>query len=651
MFCTLSKGVDFMRPLISIIMPVYNCEAFMEESIRSILEQTYRNWELIIVNDGSEDKTEEKISGIKDVRIRLVNLKQHKGLTYAFLEGYKLAKGDFVIRHDGDDISAPNRLELQLKYLLENPQDGMVSCLISCFTRDQSLAKDCTFVERIQNHYVTYEDIQKAIIGGFIPILFPTLMIRKELMDKVNFENKTLELDDHVELLLELIKMGKVRKVEAILYSYRRHKDAYHMQNEKEYNKQVSKLLKDPSVKNHLQYNDFYKELKVIENKIQINEKSNIRVLMLIDALNVGGTETHVVNLTRKLIQRGVYVVVGTSGGPTEAILHSYGIKVIKIPMDTDYISNKKKFGMLKLVKNIIDEEKINLVHCHLFASMQLASELYRMYKIPYVVTVHGLFYPNSILYSSCIMASKVIAVSEPVKEMLEAKLEDRIKGKVVVIQNGVSTDMLKDSSRSADIRRELSIPRNAGILCYCSRLDWNKTDAARVFLFSYSQLLGQFHNLHAVIVGDGPGKEGIEKEAQVINEMVNEKVVHVVGAKVDVIPYYKESEIIIGTGRVALEGMLCSKPIIAVGNQGYAGPITERTRDIQWKMYFGDHDALEKPNAARIARDIKHLILNPEARKKIGDWGKSWCERNFNNDELVREIIQIYKNTLSDLR
>lgn len=639
-----------MKPLISIIMPVYNCETFMEESISSIIGQTYSNWELIIVNDGSEDNTEEKVSKIKDGRIRLVNLRQHQGLTSAFLEGYKLAKGDFIIRHDGDDISAPNRLEMQLKYLLENPQDGMVSCLISCFTREQAMAKDCTFVERIQNHYINYEDIQRAIIGGFIPILFPTLMIRKELMDKVDLEKGPLEFDDHVELLLELIKMGKVRKVKAILYSYRRHKDAYHMQNEKEYNKYVSKLLKNPSIKNHLKYNDFYKDLKASKNNIQMNEKSKIRVLMLIDALNVGGTETHVVNITKKLIEMGVYVVVGTSGGPTEAMLHSYGIKVIKIPMEGDYISNKKKFGMLKLVKTIIDEEKINLIHCHLFASMQLASELYRMYKIPYVVTVHGLFYPNNILYSTCIKASKIIAVSEPVKEMLETKLEGRVKNKIVVIPNGVSADMIKNSNRTVNIRKELNIPKNAGILCYCSRLDWNKTNAARVFLFSVSQLLSDFNNLYAVIVGDGPGREDIEKEAQVINEMVNKKVIHLVGAKVDVIPYYKESAIVIGTGRVALEAMLCGKPIIAVGNQGYAGPITERTRDIQWKMYFGDHDSLEKPNAARIARDIKYLILNPEARKRIGSWGRKWCEKNFNNDELVREITQIYKSALNKL-
>ena len=625
MFCTLSKGVEFMKPLISIIMPLYNCESFVDESIRSIYEQTYTNWELIIVNDGSEDGTKEKISEIHDKRIRIVNLKEHLGLTAAFAEGYKLAKGDFMIRQDGDDISASTRLEIQQNYLEDNPQVGMVSCLISCFTRDQSLRKDCIFIERIQNNYKSYEQIKNSSIGGFLPVLFPTLMIRRELMDKVNYNSKNLIFDDHLELLLELIKLSPVEKINTILYSYRRHNNAYHVVNQKQYDQYTAKLLKDPSVRNQLQYKEFYKDLNIIDEKEpQLNQKSKIRVLMLVDALNIGGTETHVLNITKKLMDMGIYVVVATSGGPMEVIMKSYGIKVIKIPIAGDYIFNKKILGIVRTLKNIIDEEKINIIHCHLFASMQLASEIYRMYKIPYVVTIHGLFYPNHLYYSTCMQAASVIAVSEPVRKMLDTKLGSRIQDKIVVLPNGVSLDMIKRSSQNVDIRKELNIPRNGKVLCYCSRLDWNKTNAARVFLFSFSQLLEEFPYLHAVIVGDGSGRDSIEKEAQIINEMIGEEKVHVVGAKVNVIPYYRESSIVIGTGRVALEAMLCRRPVIALGNQGYTGPITERNRERQWQMYFGDHDALGKPNAARLTRDIKYLMWNPDRRRSIGEWGKS---------------------------
>lgn len=637
-----------MKPLISIIMPVYNCEEFMEESIRSICEQTYTDWELIIVNDASEDSTLEKVSQIQDNRIHIINLKEHQGIASAFAEGYKFAKGDFIIRHDGDDISLPTRLEIQQSYLKANPKIGMVSCLISCFTRDQSLRNDCIFIERIQNYYKSSEEIEKSIIAGFLPVVFPTLMIRKELIDKVNYDSKTPLFDDQAELLLELIKLSPIEKVNTILYSYRRHKDAYHVVNQKEYDKYTRKLLKDPSIRNHFQFKEFYKDLNFdVRRKTQLSENSKLRILILVDALNVGGTETHILNITKKLMDMGVYVVIATSGGPMEVIMKSYGIKVIKIPIDGDYISNKKKFGMIKMLKTIIDEEKIDVIHCHLFASMQLASELYRMYKIPYVVTIHGLFYPNNIFYATCIEASKVIAVSKPVREMLYNKLGDKIGDKIVVIPNGISRDLVDDSHRDINIREELDIPKRAGVLCYCSRLDWNKTDVARVLLFSFTQLLEDYSNLHVIIVGDGPGRKSLEKEAQVINEMAERDVVHMVGAKVDVIPYYLESNIIIGTARVALEGMMCRKPVIGIGNQGYTGIITESSKDIQWDMYFGDHDALEKPNVTNLVRDIRYLLRKKERRIGIGSWGRSWCEKMFDIDNCVKEIVKIYISAL----
>jgi len=638
-----------MKPLISVIMPVYNCEEFVEESIRSIIKQNYTNWELIIVDDASEDSTLEKISKIQDKRIQVIGLKEHHGIASAFAEGYKLAKGQYIVRHDADDISLPTRFYIQQSHLNENPKLGMVSCLISCFTRDQSLRKECIFIERIQNYYKSNDDIEKSIIVGFLPIIFPTLMIRKEILDKALQENKAGPFDDQMELLLDLIKLSPVEKVNTILYSYRRHKNAYHIVNQKEYDQYTAKLLKDNSIRNYFKYKEFYKNLNLeVEKENQLNENSKLRVLMMVDALNIGGTETHILNIARKMIEMGIYVVIATSGGPMEVIMKSYGIKVIKIPIDSDYISNKKKFGMIKAAKDIIDQEKINIIHCHLFASMQLASEIYRMYKIPYVVTIHGLFYPNNIFYPTCVEATRIIAVSKPVKEMLHNKLGDKCGDKVVVIPNGISKNYVNTSPVEVDIRKELNIPKNAGVLCYCSRLDWNKTHAARVLLFSFVQVLEEFGNLHLIIIGDGPGRENLEKEAQVINEMAKKEVVHMMGAKVDVIPYYRNSNIIIGTGRVALEGMMCKKPVIAVGNQGYIGIVSESRKNIQWDMYFGDHDALEKPTVTNLVRDIRYLLMDMDRRISIGRWGRVWCEKMFDIDKCVNEIVDIYIKALN---
>lgn len=643
------KGkAEIIRPLISIIMPVYNCEEFIEESISSIINQTYINWELIIVNDGSADKTEDKIAQFNDNRIHVISLNEHRGLTKAFAEGYSHAAGEYVLRHDGDDTSAADRLEKQVDYLEKNPDTGMVSCMISCFTREPLFRKDCVFIERIQNFYCTAEQIKKAALSGFLPILFPTLMIRRSVLDKAIAICREPSFDDHTELLLKLLELSSVEKLKSILYYYRRHNAAYHVVNQIEYEKYSSQLMGRKDIKNRLQYGEFYNNsISSAEKNYELNKDSSIRVLMLIDALNVGGTETHVLNITKALIDKGIYVVIATSGGPLDSLLEALGVKIIKFSFRGDYISNKKKNGMAQLLKSIVDREKINIVHCHLFASMQLANELYRMYKIPYIVTVHGLFYPNDILYSTCLKASSVIAVSEPVRQKLNEKLSNRINDKIVVIPNYIDADLTRNNESDLNIEKELSIPSKARILCYCSRLDWNKTEAARALLFSFSQLIKEFYNIHLVIIGDGPGKSNIEMEAKVINQMAGKELVHVIGARVNVIPYFLKSAVVIGTARVAIEGMMCGKPIIAIGNEGYTGIVSERNYITQWNMYFGDHDALEKPNVTRLVKDIRYLLHDYERRKRIGRWGRKWCAKYFNNDNIVNDIIELYRKAI----
>lgn len=112
---------------ISVIMPVYNGEKYIKEAIDSILNQSYEDFELIIINDGSNDATEEIILSYSDNRIIYlkndINLKLIKTLN----KGVKLAKGKYIARMDADDIAFPNRFETQLKYFMQYPNIGIVN--------------------------------------------------------------------------------------------------------------------------------------------------------------------------------------------------------------------------------------------------------------------------------------------------------------------------------------------------------------------------------------------------------------------------------------------------------------------------------------------------------------------------------------------
>ena len=110
-------------PIISVVMPVYNNEKYLDDSIRSILNQTYNNFEFIIINDGSTDGSFTIINSYlrKDDRIILIN-KENTGISQSLNEGIKISKGKYIARMDGDDISAPNRLFEQLNLMDHNSE-------------------------------------------------------------------------------------------------------------------------------------------------------------------------------------------------------------------------------------------------------------------------------------------------------------------------------------------------------------------------------------------------------------------------------------------------------------------------------------------------------------------------------------------------
>ena len=103
-------------PKISVVMSVYNGEKYLTEAVESILKQSFFDFEFIIINDGSSDKTQEILQRFQkeDKRIRVVS-RANKGLIYSLNEGVKMAQGEYIARMDADDVSRPERLQKQLK--------------------------------------------------------------------------------------------------------------------------------------------------------------------------------------------------------------------------------------------------------------------------------------------------------------------------------------------------------------------------------------------------------------------------------------------------------------------------------------------------------------------------------------------------------
>jgi glycosyltransferase involved in cell wall biosynthesis len=125
-----------MPPLLSIGLPFYNNESTLEDAVKSVFAQTFEDWELLLVDDGSTDGSSELVKNIKDKRVRLISDGENKGLIVRLNQIADMAKGKYLARMDGDDLMLPERFRKQISFLENNPDVDVVDTAI--FTIDQN---------------------------------------------------------------------------------------------------------------------------------------------------------------------------------------------------------------------------------------------------------------------------------------------------------------------------------------------------------------------------------------------------------------------------------------------------------------------------------------------------------------------------------
>ncbi|RZO44995.1 MAG: glycosyltransferase [Proteobacteria bacterium] len=174
-------------PLVSILMPVHNDAAFLDECIQSTINQEYSNWEYCIVDDGSTDSSSlklEKWSRI-DKRIHYIS-SGHQGIVPSLNAAAKLANGSIIARMDADDAMRPNRLLEQVSFLSKNSEVGLIGSCFQYFsnTKSESIPKWILHHEDWSNRLLSSDDIHQALFAES-PIAHPTFCMRKEIFEKL----------------------------------------------------------------------------------------------------------------------------------------------------------------------------------------------------------------------------------------------------------------------------------------------------------------------------------------------------------------------------------------------------------------------------------------------------------------------------------
>jgi glycosyltransferase involved in cell wall biosynthesis len=202
-------------PLVTVLMPVYNGEKYLVESIDSILNQSFKDFEFLIINDGSTDKSEEIIRSYQDPRIRIINNEENMKLIASLNIGFKLATGKYIARMDSDDISMPLRLEKQVEFM-ENNQDISVCGSWALFYSDSNILRRGVFRMPSNPEQIRYSLLFRCCL------IHPTIMLRKE--DFINnglFYDSEYECAEDFDLWNRAAKTLKFYNIEEIHLKYR----------------------------------------------------------------------------------------------------------------------------------------------------------------------------------------------------------------------------------------------------------------------------------------------------------------------------------------------------------------------------------------------------------------------------------------------
>ena len=201
------------NPLISIVMSVFNAEAHVAEAIESILNQTYSDFEFLIIDDASTDNSFDILSSFRDERITLIQNKENLGLTKSLNKGIKLAKGQYIARMDADDISLPSRLAKQLQFMQEHPEIDICGTWYKTFGEKEYLQKLPALHEQI-----------KADLLFYTPIAHPSVLMKKNIFEAHKYPENFQKAQDYA-LWIKLIKNYKFANLPEPLLKYRIHKN------------------------------------------------------------------------------------------------------------------------------------------------------------------------------------------------------------------------------------------------------------------------------------------------------------------------------------------------------------------------------------------------------------------------------------------
>ncbi len=368
-------------------------------------------------------------------------------------------------------------------------------------------------------------------------------------------------------------------------------------------------------------------------------------ILIAAMAIDIGGAETHVVELSKKLVKFGHRVTVVSNGGIFEEELRDGGVRHIRAPLHT-----KSPTSLLKsyfLLQRIIISENIDIVHAHARIPAFLCNFICKKYNVPFVTTVHAEFRTSFFFKAFTRWGSHTLSVSRDINEyLIENYKYDKNRASLTV--NGINDENFYPREADKSIMDEFDINKSDCVIATVCRLDKDSSKTAFMLANSAETLNNEIKNLRILIVGGGNQFDRLRDKVAAVNRRVGRELIKMTGPRNDISAILSVTDVFAGISRAALEAMAMKKPVVLCSDFGYLGIMDEqsRSRAIETNMTCR---GMAEPVNLKLQTDLLLMIRDADIRNGNAGLNFKTIKEFYTVNKMALDAEEMYKKAFSE--
>ncbi|MBQ3053323.1 MAG: polysaccharide pyruvyl transferase CsaB [Clostridia bacterium] len=371
-----------------------------------------------------------------------------------------------------------------------------------------------------------------------------------------------------------------------------------------------------------------------------------MKILMTLMGLEIGGAETHVVELSMELKRRGHDVIIVSAGGAYQKDIEAVGIRHYYAPLLSHGGMIKAFFSLL----NVINKEMPDVVHAHARIPAFLCHLINKFNKsFVFVTSCHGVYNTDGIIGKLTRWGEKQMAVSDDIKNYLVQNYKKVKKENVFVSVNGVDTEKFNENIDSSHIAKEFGLQEECTRIVYVSRLEPDVCEGAYSLVRLAPSLIEKIPDLEIIIVGDGSSYGELKERADEINKQADRNAVVLTGARTDVYKINALATFCVATSRSALEEMSQGKPCIMAGSFGYMGIFNKDKLATAISNNFTCRDTVTLTDDL-LYQDILTLYNMPsEEKQELGKYCRYVVKEYYSLWKMANDNIKMYQSAIEE--